>query len=77
MAAAGGHLPPVSTLLELGASLTATNLAGNTPLHTAALNGHMYALEEMIQADADINRVNHQVRRKDSDGAIVACSGMD
>ena len=41
VAAAVGNLSAVSALMECGASLTEINLAGNTPVHTATLNGNV------------------------------------
>ena len=42
----------VSALVEYGASLTETNLAGNTPMHTATLNGNFDILQEMIKNES-------------------------
>jgi serine/threonine-protein phosphatase 6 regulatory ankyrin repeat subunit A len=54
-AGAAGGFGVVATLLELGADMTARNAAGNTPAHTAALNGHVEALEEMLAAGFDMD----------------------
>ena len=45
VAAAIGNLGAVAALIEGGASLTETNLAGNTPVHLATLNGHVDILQ--------------------------------
>ena len=56
-----GNLGAASALLEHGASLTETNLAGNSPVHTATLNGHVDILQEMIENEKiELDRVNHR-----------------
>ena len=54
--AATGSFAVVATLLELGADMMARNVAGNTPAHTAALNGHVEAMEELLAAGFDMDR---------------------
>jgi hypothetical protein len=48
----------VATLLELGADMRARNAAGNTPAHTAALNGHVEAMEEFMSSGFDVKTTN-------------------
>ena len=43
-------LPPSSPLTTL---LNTRNAAGNTPLHWAALNGHLSAVQVLVEAGAD------------------------
>jgi serine/threonine-protein phosphatase 6 regulatory ankyrin repeat subunit A len=59
-AAATGSFAVVATLLELGADLMARNAAGNTPAHTAALNGHVDAMEEFLAYGFDLKTVNRR-----------------
>jgi len=57
-AAATGSFAVVATLLELGADLGARNAAGNTPAHTAALNGHVEAMEEFLSSGYNLKTTN-------------------
>ncbi|KAF1918873.1 hypothetical protein BDU57DRAFT_511637 [Ampelomyces quisqualis] len=38
--------------------LNAVNDAGNTPLHWAALNGHLHSVKFLIQSGADVTIIN-------------------
>ena len=46
------------TLLEHKANANVRGLEGNTPLHHAALEGHVKAVRALMQADADVNIMN-------------------
>lgn len=53
VAAGSGRISCLRTLLEAGASHTATDEAGMTPLHAAAGNGHLSCAEALLEAGAD------------------------
>ncbi|KFX89217.1 hypothetical protein V490_07161 [Pseudogymnoascus sp. VKM F-3557] len=60
MAAANGHsdiikhlLTTISSSSSLPTLLNSRNAAGNTPLHWAALNGHLTAVQVLVEAGAD------------------------
>jgi ankyrin repeat protein len=44
-------------LAELGADVHAAAAGGWTPLHTAALNGHMEAMRALVELGADVHAV--------------------
>lgn len=45
-------------LLKAGADCNAKNSFGNTPLHTACLNGHELVCQELVTSGALINALN-------------------
>jgi ankyrin repeat protein len=48
----------VSTEKPASELINATNDAGNSPLHWAALNGHLECVKLLIQAGADVTIIN-------------------
>jgi ankyrin repeat protein len=54
LAAAGGQLEAVKTLVALGAPLNARDRDGKTPLHFAFQNGHEQVAKYLLQHAADI-----------------------
>ena len=62
MAAANGHASICELLLQAGAHVNAKNEAGNTPLHWAALNGHLAAVNMLLAKDASPFEMNGQMR---------------
>lgn len=58
-AAAGGELQTVQAFLSNGTSANATmDDDGGTPLHAAAVNGHINVIEYLLSQGADINALN-------------------
>ncbi|KAL2191560.1 ankyrin, partial [Thermothelomyces heterothallicus CBS 203.75] len=55
LAASKGHTEVVRALLERGADVTARTELGETPLWSAAHNGHAAAAELLLQHRADPN----------------------
>ena len=53
MAARYGHVEVVHCLLEAGADKNTGNMAGNMPLHHAALLGHVEVARCLLEAGAD------------------------
>jgi ankyrin repeat protein len=49
----------VELLLQLGADVNAVNDAGETPLHCAAINGHLLSLQLLLTAGADTEVRNY------------------
>lgn len=45
-------------LIEAGADCNANNSFGNTPLHTACLNGHELVCQELLLSGASIGALN-------------------
>lgn len=45
---------------ELGADINADDMDGNTPLHIAAFLKNPWAVERLLKAGAEVNRVNQQ-----------------
>ena len=45
-------------LLEAGADCNVSNSFGNTPLHTACLNGHELVCQDLISSGTNISAVN-------------------
>ena len=59
MAATGGHLEVVRTLLEVGADKDkATTDTGATPLFTAAVIGHLEVVRTLLEAGADKDKAS-------------------
>lgn len=48
----------VQHLLEAGADCNASNSFGNTPLHTACLNGHELVCQDLIASGTSVSAVN-------------------
>jgi hypothetical protein len=48
----------LSLLIDFGANLSATNVAGNTPLHTAAVRNSKDCIQRLLIRGADRNTVN-------------------
>jgi hypothetical protein len=51
-------LAMVNLLMSSGADINATDVGGRTPLHWAALMGDWRAVEALLKAGADVNRVS-------------------
>lgn len=49
---------PSPSGIPSAASLNAPNASGNTPLHWAAINGHLESVKALVGAGADPARVN-------------------
>lgn len=45
-------------LIEAGADCNASNTYGNTPLHTACLNGHELVCQDLLVSGASIGALN-------------------
>ena len=52
------HPTPLATAPPNTLLLNAQNMAGNTPLHWAALNGHLEAVKLLVNAGADMGMKN-------------------
>ena len=53
-AADGGLLGEVRRLVELGADVRSVDCWGQTPLHVAALQGHVEVVKELVELGADV-----------------------
>ena len=58
-AASSGQVFVVQQLLEAGADCNASNSFGNTPLHTACLNGHELVCQDLVGSGALVSYVNN------------------
>ncbi len=56
--AAAGAVEAVRLLLAAGASVTATDINGYTPLHEAAWAGNNAAVQTLVEARADVDYVS-------------------
>lgn len=55
-----GMVSATRLLLNCGAQVDIQNAYGNTPLHTACLNGHLPVCQELLAANADIEATNYR-----------------
>lgn len=60
LAAGGGHVEVIRTLLSFGADKEAKTKMGRTPLHVAVLQGRLEAVEILIAIGADINATDKE-----------------
>ena len=56
-----GDIDEMESALSEGASVSATDLGGNTPLHLAALHGHSDYVRKLLErgANARISKTNN------------------
>lgn len=55
-----GNLPEVRRMLRIGASLSTPDRHGNTPMHLAAVNGHMLIMAMIAERDVDLCAKNYE-----------------
>lgn len=55
LAAIGGHLDVVETLIDAGADMGGRNQGGLTPLHAAAYAGHLDVARWLVEQGAQVN----------------------
>jgi ankyrin repeat protein len=79
MAAGGGHLATVETLLSLGARVDSQDIHGFTPLAMASQEGRTDCVFALLQAWADPalqdrqgNRPIHKAAQSNREGAVAA-----
>lgn len=64
--------PPTAPHTSAAPLLNARNSAGNTPLHWAALNGHLEIVKALVQAGADIGVQNAAGRSAVGEAEVAA-----
>jgi ankyrin repeat protein len=69
-AAKKGNVEEVKALLEQGADVNATNMAGETPLIWASLKGHTETVKVLVEKGADVNIVS-----KNGNTALTLAAG--
>lgn len=75
-AALHGHASVVRLCLEHGASPSARNEAGNTPLHLALLNSHAGAASELLLRGASTDLINGAGQRPVDCCSTAACQAL-
>src|SRR6266496_91525 len=71
LAASGGHLEVVQTLLAAGGDVNKPDSYGVTPVMEAALNGHALVVKALLEAKADLDPVD----RRDRNVLLYAARG--